>query len=143
MRAVQEFVEPKQEATATRPWSHYIALLLALVGMVLLGAACGDGGKNKGYRAANSYEGCLDTCSEAQSCAGGLSECEATCALYNLGEFLGGQYRTCFRGMSEYYACISWACTEDEHGTPYYDEAAIEECEPIYNKFEAVCDNLD
>lgn len=147
MSAVQEPVSTDRQVVAGTPVSrsvmHYVALLLAVLGMLLLGAACGDGGKNKHYGAAKSQQACLDSCSDARVCAGGFSECDTTCALYELGEWLGGQYRACFRGMSEYYACISWACTEDEDGDPYYDQAAIEECEPILEKYEKVCDNLD
>lgn len=152
MSAVQEFIASDRQEPSMPPhrsWTHYVALLLALVGMVFLGAACGDGGKKKGYRAANSYEGCMDQCGDASECSGGLGDCQFSCAwlmLDGLGPYaprLSKAEKECFRGWGEYFACINANCTVDEHGDPMYDEEAIDECEPIQDKYAAACDAAD
>lgn len=133
--------------TNSRSWTHYATLVFALIGLLVLGAACGD--KNKGYSAANSYDGCMAQCDEASQCSSGVGDCQFSCAwlmLDALGPYapkLSKAEKQCFQGAGEYFACLNSNCTIDEFGDPEYSEAAIEECEPISDRYEAACDAAD
>lgn len=125
-------------------WGRSLVLLLFAFALVAM-AACGE--KRRGYRTANTYEGCIAQCDEANECGGMGSDCSLSCSFYML-ESLGWYQFTkaekeCFKGMSEYFACVSSTCTLDENGEAYYSQEAIEECEPIADKYDAVCEQAD
>lgn len=121
-------------------WTRYSLWLLAALCFALFSVACGDGGGGK-YGRANNYEGCMAQCDEANEC-GAASNCSVTCAMYHLEAlgYLTGPQRECMRGMGEYYACVGEHCSVDEEGMPHYDEEGMQECEPISEKYEPICD---
>lgn len=124
-------------------FGRVITLFLLVFALIALGA-CGE--KRRGYRAANTYDGCMRQCEEANQCGGAGLGCYS-CSIFMLEQMgfyhLSKDERACMNGMGEYYACVSDACVLDENGDPYYSEEGIEECEPIADKYEAVCDRID
>lgn len=123
--------------------SPYLLGIVVALGLSLFMTACGDDGGGR-YGRANSYEGCMSQCDEANEC-GVASNCSVTCALYHLeaSGFLTGPQRECMRGMGEYYACVGQHCSADEDGVPHYTEEGIEACEPLADKYTAICEAAD
>lgn len=125
-------------------WGRWISVFLLIFAVIAM-AACGE--KRRGYRAANTYEGCMAQCDDANECGNVLPDCSLACYFYlveNMGyyQFTKAQ-KECMQGTGQYLACVGSACTLDEHGDPYYSEEAMEECEPIMDQYETVCEQAD
>lgn len=130
------------KAPSRRPWTQYGALLASLLGIVLLGAACGDDNKN-----ADTYDGCLARCDVRSECPDMFDTCASSCSWLQLSGFMGSYFtkaqRECYQGVTDYWMCMSSACTLDEDGYPSYENENAAACESVFARYEKICEQAD